>query len=308
MRFQPWAAAVACALFTTGALAAELGMEAPELTGLEWVKGDPIQIGDGDGENIYIVEFWATWCGPCRASVPYLTELQRKFADDNVVIIGISDEEHETVAAFAESQGDEMDFRVAVAPERGPHQAYMEAFGQGGIPTAFVVDREGRVAWYGHPAALDAILPDIVDGSYDLEQARLEIAAMNDIEAISDLAFMGEQEEFHRRATAAGEKYGELPAALLELAWLIFNVEGMSEENLALGARLSKQGFEAMDEPSGVAYLVRAVGLKNEDQTEAAIAMITEGIEVVEDHQARLKSIMEMFLEEWEGGEPAALQ
>ena len=308
MRFRAWAIAAGCALIAMGAHAGELGMEAPELTGLEWVKGEPISITDNEDENIYVVEFWATWCPPCRTTIPHLTKLQREFAEENVVIIGISDEDRNTVAAFAESQGDEMDYRVAVAPERGPHQAYMEAFEQGGLPTAFVVNREGQVAWYGHPMSLDGILPDIIDGSYDLEAARLELSAMTDIQAMAELASRGEQAAFHERATEAAEKYAELPSALLDLAWLIFNFEGMSEESIALGSQIAKRGFDAMDEPTGVAYLVHAVGLAEDGHQDEAIELLKTGIEKVDDHTPRLKNIMQNILADWEGADTAALQ
>jgi thiol-disulfide isomerase/thioredoxin len=305
MRFRTWAAAAACALIATGAHAAELGSEAPELSGLDWIKGEPFSITEGKGEYIFVVKFWATWCGPCRQSVPHLTRLQEQFEDDKVIFVGISDEERDTVVQFADSQGDQMDYRVAVAPERGPHESYMEAFKQGGIPTAFVVNREGQVAWYGHPMALDAILPDIIDGSYDIARAKLEIGAMNDIRELEHLAFMGEQDDFHESASTIMDKYSELPSALLELAWLIFNIEGMNEENMALGARLAKAGFEGEEEPSGVAHLVYAVSLAEQDQHDEAIAVIKAGLDKVEEDQGRLRNIMEMLIEEWESGEPA---
>ena len=308
MRLRTWAAAAACALIATQAHAATLGSDAPELTGVDWVKGEPISLADGKGETIYVVEFWATWCGPCRASIPHLTELQEQFADDNVVIIGISDEDRETVASFAESQGDAMDYHVASAPERGPHKAYMEAFGQGGIPTAFVVDREGRIVWVGHPIMLDEILPAVVDGSYDMAEAQRRAEVMGDIEAITELAFMGEQDAFHERASEAKEKYADFPEALLELAWLIFNVEGMNEENMALGAELAKTGFDAMEEPTAVAHLVYAVALAEQEETEKAIELMREGIDKVDEGMGRLKGIMQMLLDEWEGGEAPAIQ
>ena len=66
-----------------------LGETASPLTGLQWVKGSPVQMKEG---GVYVVEFWATWCPPCRTSIPHLTKIQAEFKDQGVTIIGISDE------------------------------------------------------------------------------------------------------------------------------------------------------------------------------------------------------------------------
>src|SRR5580765_191909 len=67
--------------------AAELGDTAAELKIAHWVKGEPVHVASGD-HNIYVVEFWATWCPPCRASIPHLTELQKRFRDQKVIMVG----------------------------------------------------------------------------------------------------------------------------------------------------------------------------------------------------------------------------
>lgn len=141
------------------ASAAELGDPAAPLEIAEWVKGEAVNLTKAKGKQIIVVEFWATWCGPCRTSIPHLTELQRKFADRGVVVIGVSDETSAKVKPFVDEMGDKMDYTVALDLDRKTSAAYMQAFGQNGIPHAFVVDREGRIAWHGHPmAGLDKVL------------------------------------------------------------------------------------------------------------------------------------------------------
>src|SRR6188474_3333423 len=78
--------------------AAELGETAAPLEISEWVKGDAIDLATAKGKKVLVVEFWATWCGPCRTSIPHLTEMQKKFKD--VVFIGVSDEDAATVKKF----------------------------------------------------------------------------------------------------------------------------------------------------------------------------------------------------------------
>src|SRR5262245_54681841 len=63
-----------------------VGDPAPKLEVKEFVKGDAVK--SFDKGKVYVVEFWATWCGPCRTSIPHLTELQKKHKD--VTFIGVS--------------------------------------------------------------------------------------------------------------------------------------------------------------------------------------------------------------------------
>jgi thiol-disulfide isomerase/thioredoxin len=158
---------LACSLLACGALyfpiakthAAAIGDPAAPLNIATWVQGDPIDLAAVKGEKIVVVEFWATWCGPCRTSIPHLTELQKKFADRGVVFVGVTDEDEPTVRQFVNQMGSKMTYTVAIDNNRQTSDGYMKAYGQNGIPCAFVVDRAGSIAWVGHPMAeLEATL------------------------------------------------------------------------------------------------------------------------------------------------------
>ncbi len=123
-------------------------VNASPLEGLTWIKGGPVTITAG---NVYVVEFWATWCGPCRISIPHLTELQKKYKDKGVTFVGISDEPPEVTKPFVEKMGENMDYNVASDTKGDVYGGYMVTFRQDGIPTAFVVDATGKVVWFGHP-------------------------------------------------------------------------------------------------------------------------------------------------------------
>jgi len=143
----------------------KLGDAAYPLTELTWIKGEPVTIAPG---KVYVVEFWATWCPPCVKSIPHLTELQAKYGDQ-VMFVGVSNEDADTVKPFVAEKGSQMAYTVAVDPAGKVIDGYMRAFGQGGIPTAFVVDTEGRVVWLGHPMGdLETVLDRVLAGTYTI--------------------------------------------------------------------------------------------------------------------------------------------
>ncbi len=149
-----------------------LGEPAPPLQGLLWIKGTPVDLAANRGTTVTVVEFWATWCGPCVESIPHLTELQKRFGPRGLAIVGISDEGPSTVREFVEKMGQKMDYSVAVDPTGDTRSAYMDTYGQSGIPRAFIVDRHGRIVWIGHPQSeLEKTLEEILSGSYDLAAA-----------------------------------------------------------------------------------------------------------------------------------------
>jgi len=159
-----------------------VGDAAPPVTVAAWLKGDPID-GFQKGQ-VHVVEFWATWCPPCRTSMPHISQLQEHFGDQ-VLFVGISDEDEQKVCSFLDSEQDPqagltwdevVKYRIAIDPQRVTYAAYMQAAGQTGIPTAFVVGREGHIEWIGHPMAMDAPLESIVAGTWDRKGAKNEFA------------------------------------------------------------------------------------------------------------------------------------
>src|SRR5262249_12123413 len=132
----------------SSAAALEIGDPAPALRVSEWIKGDKVELDTG---KIYVVEFWATWCPPCKFTIPHLNELNRRFKDRGVVFVSISNEDSSTVKPFVKEMGDKMQYTVAVDDHDQTTKAYLGAFGVSAIPRAFVINKEGRVIWNGHP-------------------------------------------------------------------------------------------------------------------------------------------------------------
>jgi thiol-disulfide isomerase/thioredoxin len=167
--------AAASLLLATCAAQAKLsvGDPAPKLSTGKFVQGDAVM--GFDTNHVYIVEFWATWCGPCRASIPHLNELYGKFKDQGLIAIGQDcwEESEDAVAPFVKTMGDQMTYRVALddkttIPKGAMAINWMEAAGQNGIPTAFIVDKHGIIAWIGHPMSLnEKVLGDILADKFD---------------------------------------------------------------------------------------------------------------------------------------------
>jgi len=106
-----------------------------------------------------VVEFWATWCGPCKASIPHLNELHNKYKDQGLVILGISDEPASTVKPFIS----QMNMQYLVMAEGGATQ---QDYGVRGIPHAVLVDPDGIVQFIGHPMnGLDAAIEKVLSSN-----------------------------------------------------------------------------------------------------------------------------------------------
>lgn len=116
---------------------------APEITVRDWFNSEPITLESLRGK-IVVLEFWATWCPPCRTSIPHLNKLNEEYKDKGVVIIGITQESKGKVKSFMERVP--MEYIVGA---NGGNTS--QTYGVRGIPHAFIIDTKGIVRWDGHP-------------------------------------------------------------------------------------------------------------------------------------------------------------
>jgi len=158
----------------------KVGDKAPSIETLEFVKGKPVT-GFEKG-HVYVVEFWARWCGPCIRGFPHLSELQKKYQDD-VTIIAVNIWDNRQKQPHAEykqavndwvSNRDDMNYTVAVDTDDKLTASYMQAAQRRGIPSAFIVNGEGEISWIGHPMQMDAALEEAVKGGSQPEKMSLE--------------------------------------------------------------------------------------------------------------------------------------
>jgi thiol-disulfide isomerase/thioredoxin len=115
------------------------GKIAPEWE-LNTLDGKPVKLSDYRGKAV-LLNFWATWCGPCKIEMPWFVELQKEYGPQGLVIVGIAmeDTKNEGIAAFAKEMG------VNYTILRGK-EAVGEAYGGvEGLPTTFFIGRDGKL-------------------------------------------------------------------------------------------------------------------------------------------------------------------
>ncbi len=174
-----------------------IGDTAPQLTFSKLVKGNSTVLSD---EKITILEFWATWCVPCIAAMPHLSELAEKYTDEaNVIAVNVmertGDQPYSVVAPkvteFVEKMSEKMRFTVVVDDdEKNMEKKWLRAAGINGIPATIVV-KDKKIYWIGHPMFLDKVLEQIKDGSYELKEQKKEyekkfIAQRNESNSFKD--------------------------------------------------------------------------------------------------------------------------
>lgn len=156
----------------------KVGDPAPTLSIQEWLKGSPVTTFEKG--RIYVLEFGATHCAPCRQVAPHLTELSNKYKD-KATFIGIHIWENnknspedlsylKNVHEYLDIMGEKIGFSIAVdVPEQITAEAWMNASENNSIPTTFIVDGSGNVAWIGSPFSIEPILEKIMNGEHNYD-------------------------------------------------------------------------------------------------------------------------------------------
>lgn len=130
------------------------GKKGPAVSAQTWMTKMP----ETDGK-VVMIEFWATWCPPCRKSIPHLNDLHKKHGE-KLTIIGVSDEDAGKVRSFMKST--RFDYAVASDPSR----KLINAVKPQGIPHALIMSPDGIVRWQGNPLSLqEATVRQIIDAS-----------------------------------------------------------------------------------------------------------------------------------------------
>ncbi len=315
----PVLAVASSLMITTLAHAAKLGVgdKAPTVKVAKWLKGTPVTTFEKG--KVYVVEFWATWCPPCRTSIPHLTDLAKKYKG-KATFVGVSISESDKpgaklasympkVTTFVKQMGGKMDYNVALdGPEATMSKTWMDAAGQNGIPTAFVVNQQGKVAWIGHPMAeLDEVVGKVIAGKFDTQAAKAEADKKAAMEAkaagkqkkmqetygkIVGLTKEGKNQEALTELDAMLKEYPELDA---NPQILVYRCGLLTKTDEAAGYAYAKELAEkepCSKSPQALNQLAWSIvddkaGLKSPDY-DVAVSIAEKGVEVSKGEDAMI--------------------
>lgn len=305
-----------------------IGDEPPAFKIDSWIKGAPIS--SFEEGNVYLIDFWATWCGPCIAIMPHLTELQSEHADEGLTVVGVSiwengkdesgqrvalrgEKQAEHVQKFVDKNDDKMGYTVATGSESFETE-WMGAAAQNGIPTVMIVDRKGKIGWigYGTDTSLDQHLNAILADTHDykasheqrIEDMKAEWKQMNGPDYVAHFEELAETDRAEAGAFAQAISetvVSDNPMALNAIAWMMVENEGWSPESVKLAEKIATQACELTDWKSAMVLDTLAWAQFRAGDAEAAIETEKKAIEALKPDEVQYKADFERALETFGG-------
>jgi thiol-disulfide isomerase/thioredoxin len=211
-----------------------IGQPAPPLVVSAWIRGGPVDRFEPG--RVYVVDLWSTWCQPCLVTMPLLSRLQARYANDvTIIAMNVWEMKPKGVPAYVDSRGDSMAIAVAtdsLPPGKEANEGLMALAWLGtsehvAIPRTFLIDREGRVVWVGLPDELEGPLAQVIAGTWDMKPFAEKYEA---------------EERFELRYR---ELYRPIEAAVAASEWeKAYQIsEAVAAADTAFAARVANQGF-----------------------------------------------------------------
>ena len=242
--------------------------------------------------------------------MPHLGDLQDEYRDKGVTFIGVASEANDKEAkvnAFVAAQGAKLGYTFAFDGGIGnSHTAYMKASGQNGIPCSFVVDKQGRIAYIGHPLFLDLVLPKLLDGTWD-PKAGTDTLAAADKDFDAAYAVMMTTSQSAAAGLEALAKFAAKWPLLADNVYMIQSKLGLldAEETVSRAKALAEKLIRQNDRPppcgdtSGLRTVSTAL---RDDSTQGhaelrALAMraVEASYDLDQDNPATLLNLLEVY-------------
>ncbi len=281
-----------------------VGDKAPVLPLDKWIKGGPLNIYDK--KKVYLIDFWAVWCGPCIAGMEYLSELESKYKSKGLEVIGATSEDawgntYKRVTDFIKQKGAKFDYNFAwLPPSYNDNKQYKSIIynpwiklaydsSSWALPQVFIIDRKGKIIFIGDGYTLtEDFIEKILNNNYDIANLRTSYLEKVLLEnKVSDFLKLLDEKKVKEAETmrASIEKDAHVPAhALLVLCDNIFNKYADKQTsrlvNIAFDA--AQKGVELTDSisPSYLAMLAKAYSVKGNPQK--AVETLTKAINLSE--------------------------
>jgi tetratricopeptide (TPR) repeat protein len=265
--------------------AAKLGDPAAPLTIQEWLLGTPVDVTDG--KNVYVVEFWAAATKPSLAVVPLLNDIQKRYRKKGVIVVGVTDEPVKEVKPFVEQQPGRFAYSLAADDQRKTFKAYLRAYGQSVLPHAFVVGKDRKVLWHGHPlAGLTNVLDQIVSGKYDLQAAMRSDALRLQTEEFCELSRKGDPKARELGKKLLSARSNDVPG-LCEFAYLIATDVQNKNRLFDLAEEALSMAEKGSTNKSAQVAGTRGVVLYEMGRQQEGIALLKQAVEVAKDNREK---------------------
>ena len=299
----------------------KVGSPAPKIEVEAWAQGSPQQITNN---KIYVLEFWATWCGPCIEAMPHLSTLSEKYRGKVEFIgVNIADRQQpgereakskahlDRVNAWVKANSQKMRYNVAL-DDAGEfmNKNWMLAAGRNGIPCTFVV-QNGKIAFIGHPNELEKPLAEIVAGKFDLKAAAAKYDA--------DLSLGARAAELRTLASKGDLEVTEIAFQEFKkvdpnkgIGQIVPLSHALAGANPSAGVEfLSRRSKDTFDDPTFLvmmAYAISSKVIKNEKALKSLVEFSSQFVGKVPDTSAGVSYSYHALLLLMKGDQKSAIE